>query len=456
MSSEQESKGKSSGLIEPRVLKGFRDTLPNLAIVREKMIQTLTSVFSSFGFAPIDTPALEYSEILLGKGSDETDKQLFRFDDQGGRNVALRFDLTVPLARFAAMHIGDLGTPFRRYHVAPVWRAEKPQRGRYREFIQCDFDIIGSTSMAADAEVLLVTHSALNAIGIEHRLRLNNRQILSGLVRKISGGEVSEPIKVAVLRAIDKIEKLGAEVVRKELIDEAGLSNAQADDVLSFLGLTGEKDPFSAIEEIGQFFRGNEEAEKGVSELRQVMEILSKAGMSHSSFEVDVSIARGLDYYTGTVAETRMLALPEIGSICSGGRYNNLAGLYTKRDLPGVGLSIGLDRILGAYEALGKIPPQSSNAKVYIALLDEGTEGSCMKLAQTLRQSGIETEVGLGVQKLGNQLKYADKKGIPFAIICGRDEAAQEKCVLKDLKKGEQQADVAWADVPARLKGLLS
>ena len=443
--------GKSSNLIEPRVLKGFRDTLPNLGILRERMIHSLTTVFSTFGFAPIDTPALEYAEILLGKGSDETDKQLFRFADQGGRDVALRFDLTVPLARFVAMHISELGTPFRRYHVAPVWRAEKPQRGRYREFIQCDFDIIGSTSMSADAEVLLVTHTALNALGIEHQLRLNNRQILSGLVTQVSGGAADGRVKTAVLRAIDKIEKLGAEVVRAELKEEAKLESAEVDAVIGFLSLCKGKTPQEAIGNVRSFFSGNEEALRGVDELSQVITILSDAGVADSSYEIDVSIARGLDYYTGTVAETRMLALPEIGSICSGGRYNNLAGLYTKRELPGVGLSIGLDRILGAYEALGKLPSQTTPAIAYVAVLDEGTEGVAMKLAQTLRSAGIPTEVALGVQRLGNQLKYADKKGIPFAVICGKDEASRGVCVLKNLTSGEQKAELPWNEVAQHL-----
>lgn len=442
-----------SQLIEPKVLKGFRDILPNMAIVREKMIRTLTEVFAGFGFAPIDTPALEYAEILLGKGGDETDKQLFRFADQGGRDVALRFDLTVPLARFVAAHINELGTPFRRYHVAPVWRAEKPQRGRYREFYQCDFDIIGSTSMSADAEVLLVTHSALTALQIEHQLRLNNRQILSGLVESISGGDTSPVVKTAVLRAIDKIEKLGADVVKAELREEAKFSDEQVSAVMEFLSLRGgdTKGTFSRLQTL---LKGNEQGLRGISELTQVIEILDAAGVAPESYEVDVSIARGLDYYTGTVAETRMLALPNIGSICSGGRYNDLAGLYTKRELPGVGLSIGLDRILGAYEELATLSQASSTATVYIALLDEGTQGGCMKLAQSLRSAGVATEVGLEVARLGNQLKYADKKGIPCAVICGKDEIAKQICNLKDLKSGSQQEGVPWSEVATRVRAM--
>ncbi len=441
----------ASKLIEPRVLKGFRDTLPNLGILREKMIRTLSEVFASFGFAPIDTPALEYAEILLGNGSDETDKQLFRFQDQGGRDVALRFDLTVPLARFAAMHINELGTPFRRYHIAPVWRAEKPQRGRYREFIQCDFDIIGSLSMSADAEVLTVTHTALKALQVEHQLRINNRQILSGLVSMVSRGESAPNVKTSVLRAIDKIEKFGAETVRNELRTEAGLSDSQIEEVMQFLEIQQGTDTASTLKKLSEFFVSNPEGAQGVVELTQVLEILDGAGVPSNAYTIDVSIARGLDYYTGTVAETRMLSLPEIGSICSGGRYNNLAGLYTKRDLPGVGLSIGLDRILGAYEALGTLNQKSSTADVYVANVEEGTDGMCMKLAQQLRASGIAVENALGNSKLGNQLKYADKKGIPFAIICGREEGAKGVCVLKNLKTGEQTDGLPWAQIAERL-----
>jgi len=428
--------------IEPRVLKGFRDYLPNIAIARTEMISALQSAFSTFGFVPIDTPALEYSDILLGKGSDETDRQLFRFTDQGGRDVAMRFDLTVPLARFAAMNINELGTPFRRYHIAPVWRAEKPQRGRYREFVQCDFDIIGTRSVLADAEIVAVIHFALNALKIGHRIRLNNRSVLNGFLAGL--GKVQAG--TAVLRAIDKIDKLGEETVTRELNEQAGLNEKEIGAVFEFLKLSRSNAPRAELlAELRRFFAANEAALKGVDELSRILSVLSESGLSDEVCRIDLSIARGLDYYTGSVFETVMTEMPEIGSICSGGRYDNLAGLYTNRDLPGVGASIGLDRILGAYEALDKISGKSSTAAVFVTILDEGTEASCMKIANTLRENGVATELALEVGKLGNQLKYAGKKGIRFAVIAGKAELEKQICSVKNLDSGEQTDGVSAA-----------
>ncbi len=427
--------------IEPKILKGFRDCLPQLALARTEMIQTLQSVFSNHGFAPIDTPALEYSEILLGKGSAETDKQLFRFTDQGGRDVALRFDLTVPLARFVSMHLNDLGVPFRRYHIAPVWRAEKPQRGRYREFIQCDFDIIGSRSVLADAEIVSVIDSALNALKIGHLIRINNRRILNGLIAGLGKPESGG----AVLRAIDKLEKLGEATVKKELSEDAGLTSDEVERVFSFLAMAnaGAKNA-DLLTELRGFFRSNETALGGVEELASTITILADAGLGDNVCKIDLSIARGLDYYTGSVFETVMLDLPEIGSICSGGRYNDLAGLYTSRELPGVGASIGLDRILGAYEELKRLSARTSSSQVFVTLLDEGTEGAGLKLANDLRAAGIAAEIAVEAGKLGNQLKYAGKKGIPFAVIAGKGELAERKCNVKDLRSGEQTDGVSF------------
>jgi len=433
--------------IEPKILKGFRDYLPAIAMKRTAMLATVQQVFADFGFVPIDTPALEYSEILLGKGSEETDKQMFRFTDQGGRDVALRFDLTVPLARFVAMHIGEIGTPLRRYHIAPVWRAEKPQRGRYREFIQCDFDIIGTSSLLADAEILCLINRSLNSLQISNKIRINNRKILNGFLSGLGKGDVG----ASVLRAIDKLEKAGTEAVRNELKTQSGLDEKSVDTIFSFLGLSKSSLKNSdLIREMQGFFSGNELALAGVADLEQVLKLAQSAGLAESDCEIDLSIARGLDYYTGSVFETSMLELPEIGSICSGGRYDNLAELYSSRQLPGVGASIGLDRILGAYEALNLLPEKNSHALVFIALLDAGAEGEYLRLANELRAQGVPTETALETGKLGNQLKYAAKKGIPFALIAGREELASSKCNLKDLRSGEQKDALALNDV-ARL-----
>ncbi len=421
--------------IEPKILKGFRDQLPQVTIPRNQMIETLQRVFACFGFAPIDTPALEYAEILLGKGSQETDKQLYRFQDQGGRDVALRFDLTVPLARFAAMYINELGTPFRRFHIAPVWRAEKPQRGRYREFIQCDFDIIGTSSAFADAEIISVIHHALTELKIGHKVRVNNRKILNGFLAQLGGGSSS----TAVLRSIDKLDKLGTDKVREELQTEAGLTSGQIDRVFAFLALSGSSaSNRELLVELKRFFEESELALVGIRDLERVVSALGEAGITDKDCGIDLSIARGLDYYTGSVFETTMLDLPHIGSICSGGRYDNLASLYTSRDLPGVGASIGLDRILGAMEELGRFSDKSTTANVLVTLLDEASEGKSLALANTLRAKGINTELYPEPVKLGNQLKYASKKGIEFAIIAGAQELSQGICSVKRLATGEQ------------------
>lgn len=440
---------ESTKRIEPRVLKGFRDYLPQATIPRLAMIRTLEQVFSSFGYAPIDTPALEYAEILLGNGGQETDKQLYRFMDQGDREVALRFDLTVPLARFSAMYVQELGTPFRRFHIAPVWRAEKPQRGRYREFIQCDFDIIGVTSPLSDAEVISVAHRALTGIGLAHRFRLNNRKVLNGLLAQVGAGGTGGP----VLRAIDKLEKLGREVVTAELRDQAGLSESQVARVFDFLALSREvRSNGDLLAELTAFFAGNELALKGVADLDLVLQTLAGCGITEDAIAIDLSIARGLDYYTGSVFETTLLDLPDIGSICSGGRYDNLASLYTSRELPGVGGSIGLDRIMGALEELGRLGTKSSTADVLVTVLDESSAGRSMALAASLRKEGIPTECYPEAAKLGNQLKYGGKKGLRYAIIAGAEELGRGVCNLKDLSSGEQEDGVSLNELAAKLK----
>ncbi|MEM7518690.1 MAG: histidine--tRNA ligase, partial [Planctomycetota bacterium] len=327
--------------IQPRTLKGFRDYLPDAMLERERLISTAKSVYRSYGFAPIDTPALEYEEVLTGKGGAESDKQLYRFTDHGGREVALRFDLTVPFARFAAQHIGQLGTPFKRYHIGPVWRGENTQRGRYREFLQCDFDTIGTTSVLADIETGLVIHDLLEAVGAgEFRLHCNNRKALSGLLEKIE--LEGEGAQAAVLRALDKLAKIGPEKVVAEMVSAAGASETQAREVLRLGSLEGTNDEI--LEDLQGLVAGSEIGERGVAELRQVSDALRDVGIPSSRFALDVSIARGLDYYTGTVFETFLADLPGIGSVCSGGRYDDLAGLYTKESLPGIGASLGLDR----------------------------------------------------------------------------------------------------------------
>lgn len=437
-----------SGLIEPRTLKGFRDYPPEAMLPREWLLETARRVYRSYGFAPIDTPALEYLEILLGKGSEETDKQLYKFEDHGGRMVGLRFDLTVPFARFAAQHIGQLGTPFKRYHMATVWRGENTQRGRYREFMQCDFDTIGTDALAADIETALVIHDLLLAIGFEQfTIRINNRRVLNGLLGRLGLAEKSTEI----LRALDKLAKIGPEKVEAEMCTAAGATPQQAADVLKLASLNGSNEDI--LSQLEPLVRGNEVGERGVSELADLLKAAAAAGVPKERLRLDVSIARGLDYYTGTIYETFLNELPTIGSICSGGRYDNLAGLYTKQELPGVGASLGLDRLLAAMEELGKIEKVSTPAELFIPYFDASRLGDYLHLARELRAQGLGVEVYPEPRKLGQQLKYADRRGYRFALVVGEDEFAAGKGLLKDLAQ-RTQLEVPLADPSAVVKAI--
>lgn len=409
-------------------------------------METARRVYRSYGFSPIDTPALEYAEILTGKGGDESDKQMFRFVDNGGRDVALRFDLTVPLARFAAMHVGTLGTPFKRYHLGPVWRGENTQRGRYREFVQCDFDTIGSDSNAADIETLLVIHDLLLAIGIERfRIRVNNRLILNGMLQHLG----LEDRSVGVLRAIDKLAKVGQAEVHRELVEKVSATADQADQVLKIAN------PKVTLDELDSLLAGSEKGSLGVARLRELFDAIRIAGIPQERVELDVSIARGLDYYTGTIYETFLDDLPAIGSICSGGRYDNLAGLFTKERLPGVGASLGLDRLLAAMEALGLLPTTGTPAEILVAQFDRDQIGNYLRIARDLRRAGFGVEVYPDAKPLGKQLKYADHKGFAIALIAGSNEFAQGVWQVKQLASGESQT-VSESTLVETLRGLLA
>jgi histidyl-tRNA synthetase len=418
--------------IQPRTLKGFRDILPELAIPRERLVVQACEVYRSFGFVPIDTPALEYLEILAGKGSDETDKQMYRFQDGGGRDVGMRFDLTIPFARFCAQHIGELGTPFKRYHIAHIWRAEKPQRGRYREFMQCDFDTIGTESLSSDVETLLVIHDLLLRLGFEgFRVRINNRKVLSGYLEEKGLRDRSVP----VLRALDKLDKIGEEKVIAELEREAGMQTGDAQDFLRLTSVSGA--PEEVLGEVANLMGDSALGQRGVEELRTVLTAARDAGVPDSRVALDLSIARGLDYYTGTIYETLLDDLPSIGSVCSGGRYDNLAELYTKQRLPGVGASLGLDRLLAAMEELKLLEARTSTASVLVPFFESERLGDYLAVCARLRREGIDVEFYPEPKKLGAQLKYADRRGFPLALIIGNDEWEQGQCQLKVLESGE-------------------
>jgi histidyl-tRNA synthetase len=421
-------------MIDPRTLKGFRDYLPALMIPRERMLEQARQVYRSYGFAPIDTPALEYTEILLGKGGDEINKLIYRFKDHGDRDVALRFDLTVPFARFAAQHIGQLGTPFKRYHMGPVWRGENTAHGRFREFWQCDFDTIGTTSNAADIEVTLVIHDLLLAFGFERfRIHVNNRLILNGLLEELGlAGKTA-----SVLVVLDKLPKIGEEKVRAALTDEAGVRGDQAERLLTLVQTQGTN--AEVLERVEHVFGGNARLAEGVARLRQLVQVAMAAGLAEERLAIDLSIARGLDYYTGTVYETFLTDKPDIGSICSGGRYDNLASLYTKQVLPGVGASLGLDRLLAAMEELNLLPKTATPAPVLMVQFSADRLGDYQKMARALRSEGIGVEVFPEAKKVGQQLQYAEKRGFRVALIAGPDEFAKQVWKVKDLSKREEK-----------------
>ena len=442
-------------LIPPRTLKGFRDFPPALAMPREELIDKARAVFRSYGFAPIDTPALEYSEILTGKGGDESDKQMYRFADHGGRDVALRFDLTVPFARFAAQHIGQLGTPFKRYHIGPVWRGENTQHGRYREFYQCDFDTIGTDANAADIETVLVIHDLLAALGFERfAIHVNNRLILNGLLES-----ALEPLGLAeaspvVLRALDKRQKIGDEKVIAEMAATASVPSDTAKYILSMVQI---KEPTNVktLDRLKEAFGGHDHvAEGGIANLRQLVDAFEGAGFPQDRLVIDLSIARGLDYYTGTVYETLLGDLPAIGSVCSGGRYDDLAGLYTKQHLPGVGASLGLDRLMAAMEALGLLQDAATSADVFIVQFSAEALPSYIALARRLRQAGLRIELYPESKGMGRQLKYADRKGFPLALIGGPDELKKGVWQVKDMRDGSS-ADVKDGDLVTYLQAKL-
>ena len=443
----------SKKLIEPRTLKGFRDFLPEAMIPRERLIERVTKVYRDYGFCPIDTPVLEYLEILSGKGSDETDRQLYRFKDHGGRDVGLRFDLTVPFARFSAQHIGELGTPFKRYHLAKVWRGENTQSGRYREFMQCDFDTIGTTGVVSDIETALVINDILEKIDLrsdasftKFKVHLNSRKILNGLLEKLDLLGSTVP----VLRALDKLGKIGPEKVIEEMMTTSGATREQAAAVLEMAAIES-GDNRVILAKLEKILAGNELGLEGVAGLTAVIDAIDAVGIPADRFMIDVSIARGLDYYTGIIFESFLDEMPQLGSVCSGGRYDNLAGLYTKQQLPGIGASLGLDRLFAGLEELGMVDKVSSPVKVFIPMFDSTLCNEYFRLARTLREGGIGVEIYPEAKKLGQQIKYADKKGISFALVLGTSELEKKTVQVKDLKASTQE-EIPFDDLVDWLK----
>ena len=412
-----------ANLIQPRVLKGFRDILPAAEIERSSLQEKIIEVYRSYGFVPIDTPVLEYSEILLRKSNGETEKQVFRFLDNGKRDVALRFDLTVPFARFTAEHESELYFPFKRYHIAKVWRGEKPQAGRYREFVQCDIDTVGTDSACADFEILSVMRAALNKIGVKNiTIHVNHRGIFNRFLEKLGVLDKSEDI----LRSVDKLAKVGKDEVKKELTEFTG-DEAKADQILEYI--TEEKDFDSTLAKIEKLAGGPAEDTQRMRDIRQMM---IAAGIE-ATYTLDPSITRGLDYYTGIVYETFLNDLPSIGSVCSGGRYDNLAGLYTKTRLPGVGASIGLDRLIAGLEQLGKTTQKGSYLDAEIFCTDINLSIHYQGIASKLRQLGVNVEVFPEAKKMGQQYALAEAKSIHWGILIESGDVDSNTVTLKDL-----------------------
>ena len=413
-------------IIQPRVLKGFRDFLPDAESERSALTEVLAKVFRSFGFVPIDTPVLEYAEILLGKAGGETEKQVYRFTDHGGRDVALRFDLTVPFARFMAEHYGELYLPFKRFHLAKVWRGENTQRGRYREFMQCDVDIVGVDSAAADYEIIAVIRQAMEALGVpDSTVNLSHRGVFNRFLNRVGIAASS----MDVLRTVDKLPKIGVDATRVQLSTIAG--GTAADELLEFIA-GGES--FSAtLDRITRLAGGPNPDSDRLAEIHAMAEA---CGIG-DRVQLVPSITRGLDYYTGVVFETFLDAMPEIGSVCSGGRYNDLASLYTTQKLPGVGTSVGLDRLLAALNAMERKTKTAASVQVVIFNLETSLMNEYQAAATCLRSRGVSSEVYPDQRKTGLQFTYAERKGAAYAVLRGKDEKAKNIWVLKNMKTRE-------------------
>ena len=418
--------------IKPRTLSGFMELLPARQVQFDRMVDILRKSYSLYGFTPLDTPAIEASEVLLAKGGGETEKQIYRFT-KGDSDLSLRFDLTVPLAKYVALHQNELTFPFRRFQIGKVYRGERAQKGRYREFYQADIDVIGDGALdiTNEAEIPSIIYKTFTALGLRRfKIRVNNRKVLNGLFALLGLEEQAGD----VMRTIDKLEKIGPEKVKAILVDDFAVAADTAD---TLLGLLAAEDPMAALEP----FKGkNELFDLGVSELETVVKYMSAYGVPQDHFMVDLTIARGLDYYTGTVYETVMLDHPEVGSICSGGRYDNLAEYYTDKQLPGVGISIGLTRLFSVLEAQGYLNDELLTAPADVLILPMTEDlSAAISFATTLRDAGVRAQLHCEKKKFKQKLSYADKLSIPYAAFLGEDEIAQGKVTVKDLTTGEQQ-----------------
>ncbi len=423
-------------IIKPRTLSGFMELLPGKQLQFETMLEILRRTYASYGFAPLDTPAIEDAQILLAKGGGETEKQIYRFQ-KGDSDLALRFDLTVPLAKYVALHYSELAFPFRRFQISKVYRGERAQRGRFREFYQADIDIIGDGKLDIlnEAEIPAIIYKVFRGFGLSRfQIRVNNRKILNGFYDMLGLSSRSGDI----MRTVDKLDKIGADKVKAILMEDCGLTQEQAEEILAFIAIRGTN--AQVIDALEGYAGRNEKLDQGLTELKAVTANLSAFGVPEENFAVDLTIARGLDYYTGTVYETTLLDHPEIGSVCSGGRYDNLAGYYIEKSLPGVGISIGLTRLFYVLDEQGLLNPQLPSAPAD-ALVLPMTESAApaIALAETLRSAGLRVQLYGEQKKFKQKMAYANKLGVPFAVLLGEDEIAEGMCSVKDMRTGEQQ-----------------
>ena len=422
-------------IIKPRTLSGFMELLPGKQIQFERMTEILRRTYASYGFAPLDTPVIEDAQILLAKGGGETEKQIYRFQ-KGDSDLALRFDLTVPLAKYVALHCNDLAFPFRRFQISKVYRGERAQRGRFREFYQADIDIIGDGKLDIlnEAEIPAIIYNVFTGFGLKRfQIRVNNRKILNGFYAMMELSEKSGDI----MRTVDKLDKIGAAKVKVILMDDCGLTDEQADEILKFIAISGSNaEVLAALE---GYAGRNEIFDLGLSELKAVTVNLAAFGVPEENFAVDLTIARGLDYYTGTVYETTLLDHPEIGSVCSGGRYDNLAGYYIEKALPGVGISIGLTRLFYVLDEQGLLNPALPSAPadaLVLPMLDN--PAAAIALAQALRSEGLKVQLYGEQKKFKQKMAYANKLGVPYAVLLGEDEVNEGVCSVKNMATGEQ------------------
>ena len=437
-------------MIKPRTLSGFMELLPGPQAQMERMMSILRETYAQYGFAALDTPVIEDAQILLAKGGGETEKQIYRFQ-KGDSDLALRFDLTVPLAKYVALHCNDLAFPFRRFQISKVYRGERAQRGRFREFYQADIDIIGDGKLDIlnEAEIPAIIYKVFKGFGLSRfQIRVNNRKILNGFYAMLGLTEKSGDI----MRTVDKLDKIGAEKVRGILLNDCGLAEDQADEILKFIAITGTN--AQVIAALEGYAGKNELFDLGLTELKAVTANLAAFGVPEANFAVDLTIARGLDYYTGTVYETTLLDHPEIGSVCSGGRYDNLAGYYIEKQLPGVGISIGLTRLFYVLDEQGLLNPQLPSAPADALVLPMGEIAPAIALAEELRANGLRVQLYGEQKKFKQKMAYANKLEVPFAILLGEDEINEGKCSVKDMRSGEQ-VKLTPAEAAAHIKASL-